>query len=405
MFASDCPRLYSTFGEAGRDSNPAPLFSRIGNRGRAPHFVYHLIHGESQHVRIRSHGFQFLDKEVEVCMAKETIFHKLVKNENSYTQLLRNLMVRDDVFRTEFLSLLFGEQKANHVLAAHVHSQYKLENGGQPDILVLTSSSCLIIEIKTENLTGRTPKQALSSSDSEDDPVTYLHYLQSKSLMGFDTTLVFLLPPAWKHWRDLEDEITQLALDGAKKSVAVKQFSWTEVLSHFRRTDKIGGDAFVKEFLDLVAERFGATGFSKEEIDSMTYDTITLATALKINSLVAETRAKALEVTDATPLQITRDEFGFFFKKNNKWVLYFGCWPSGGDESPHALCFGVDDPTTEVRKAFIRSCEDVYGQVAMERDKWIVGWVPNEDLETSDATRTVWAKLEQVWNAVATVSE
>jgi hypothetical protein len=58
-------------------------------------------------------------------MPHESIFHKLVKNENSYTQLLRNLMVRNDVFRTEFLSLFFGEQKANHVLAAHIHSQYK----------------------------------------------------------------------------------------------------------------------------------------------------------------------------------------------------------------------------------------------------------------------------------------
>ena len=367
--------------------------------------MHPLIYGESQHVRIRFHGFQCSDEEAEVCMAKETIFHKLVKNENSYTQLLRNLMVRDDVFRTEFLSLLFGEQKANDVVAANVHSQCKLEHGGQPDILVLTSSSCLILEIKTENLTGRTPKQALSSSISDDDPVTYLHYLQSKSLMGFDTALVFLVPPAWKHWRDLEDEIAQLTLDGATKSVVVNQFSWTEVLSHFRRADKISDDAFVKEFCDLVAERFGATGFSKEEIDSMTHDTISLATALKINSLIAETRVKALEVTDATPLQITRDEFGFFFKKNSKWVLYFGCWLSGGDESPHALCFGVDDPTTDVRKAFIQSCEDVYGQVAMVRDKWILGWVPDEDLETSDATRTVWGKLERVWNAVATVLE
>jgi hypothetical protein len=337
-------------------------------------------------------------------MPHESIFHKLVKNENSYTQLLRNLMVRNDVFRTEFLSLFFGEQKANHVLAAHIHSQYKLENGGQPDILILTSSSCLIIEIKTENLTGRTPKQVLRSV-SEDDPVTYLHYLQSKSLMGFDTALVFLVPPAWKHWHDLEDEIAEITLNGAKKAVAVKQFSWTEVLSHFRRTDKISGDAFIEEFCNLVAERFGATGFVKEEIDSMAYDTISLATALKINSLIEETRVKALKVTDATPLQITRDEFGFFFKKNNKWVLYFGCWPSGGDESPHALCFGVEDPTADVRKAFIQSCEDVYGQVAVERDKWIMGWVPNEDLETSDATRAVWGKLEQVWNAVATVSE
>jgi hypothetical protein len=336
-------------------------------------------------------------------MAKETIFHKLVTNENSYTQLLRNLMVRDDVFRTEFLSLFFGVKQARNVLAAHVHSQYKLDNGGQPDILILTSSSCLIIEVKTQNLTGRTPKQALRSA-SEDDPVTYLHYLQSKSLMGFDTALVFLVPPAWKHWRDLEDEIAEITLDGAKEAVAVKQFSWTEVLSHFRKADKISGDAFIEDFCNLVAERFGATGFVKEEIVSMTNDTISLATALKINSLIAEMRAKAFEVTDTTPLQITRDEFGFFFKKNSKWLLYFGCWLSSGNESSSALCFGVDDPTPEVRKAFIQSFEKVYGEVAVVHDKWIMGWIPDEDLETSDATRAIWGKLEQVWNAVATAS-
>jgi hypothetical protein len=222
--------------------------------------------------------------------------------------------------------------------------------------------------------------------------------------MGFDTALVFLVPPAWKHWHDLEDEIAEITLNGAKKAVAVKQFSWTEVLSHFRTADKISGDAFVEDFCNLVTERFGATGFVKEEIDSMAHDTISLATALKINSLIAETRAKAVEVADATPLQITRDEFGFFFKKNNKWVLYFGCWLSSGNESSHALCFGVDDPTAEVRKAFIQSFEKVYGQVAVVRDKWIMGWVPDEDLETADATRAVWGKLEQVWNAVATAS-
>ena len=136
----------------------------------------------------------------------------------------------------------------------------------------------------------------------------------------------------------------------------------------------------------------------------MAHDTLSLATALKINSLIEETRTKAAEVTGVTPLQITRDEFGFFFKKDKTWVLYFGCWPGSGHESSRTLCFGVDDPTEEVRKAFVQSLERVYGQVATVRDKWIMGWVPDENLENPDATRVVWEKLEQVWNAVATAS-
>ena len=328
-------------------------------------------------------------------MAGESIFHNLVKSENSYTRLLRNLMVRDTAFRTEFLSLFLREEQAKSISAKHVLSQKRLGDCGQPDLLIETGNLSLIIEVKTENLTGGTPKQLLRPSTC-DRPETYLDYLQKKSSEKCHALLVFLVPHAWKYRPKFQDQITVLKATGAKNNVSVQLVSWAAALRHFETEGTASGDGFVKEFYDLAVEKFGTTGFVQEEIDSMKDDKMSLKTALKINSLISEVKTKAKK-DGSGDWDIAKDALGFYLEANGKW-LYFGCWLECKSKSGHGLCFGVEDPTERVKAAFIKSLRNEYGQSHFGvYEKWIMGSVPDGDLVSSDA---VWSKLEKVWNAV-----
>ena len=132
----------------------------------------------------------------------------------------------------------------------------------------------------------------------------------------------------------------------------------------------------------------------------MERNSMTMATALRVNNLIEQIRRAAGDL--ATPLQIAEGEFGFYLKKEKQWLLYFGCWVTFWEERPAILCFGVDDATADVQEAFRRSFREVYGlEAVMLNDKWIMGWVPNAELEQADPARLIWTKLGRIWSAVS----
>ncbi len=108
-------------------------------------------------------------------MPTESIFHKVVKKEDSYTQLLYNLIKRDGAFRRHFLSFLvgqdltklLGEDLTKDATHAYIATQERLSNKGRADIYVKTAKLCLILEVKTEIHRDRTEMQLLSKPEKE----------------------------------------------------------------------------------------------------------------------------------------------------------------------------------------------------------------------------------------------
>jgi hypoxanthine-DNA glycosylase len=92
----------------------------------------------------------------------ESIFHKVVRNENSYTQLLCNMMKRDQVFCRTLLTLFAGENPRWRFGGESFSPQTRpRDNCGQPDLIIESTTHCMIVEVKTESHRVCTPKQEL----------------------------------------------------------------------------------------------------------------------------------------------------------------------------------------------------------------------------------------------------
>src|SRR5579863_4468567 len=146
-------------------------------------------------------------------MPKESIFHKLIKNENSYSQLLCNMMRREGDFRGDFLDQ-FSKHLKERVKASDIRTQVRLPKCGQADILIRSDKLCMIVEVKTESHRGVTDRQGLL-----DNPQSYQAWLEEQKAAGSEAWLVFLVPETWKNLPEKEQEIDDYKRRGREKGV------------------------------------------------------------------------------------------------------------------------------------------------------------------------------------------
>src|SRR5947209_14482983 len=116
----------------------------------------------------------------------ENIFHNLVTDEDSTTELLCNLM-RFPTFRQSVLVSLFNTPFAAEAAFDQVGTQMDLAGRGRADLIVRTEQLCAILEIKV------TPWRALTERQERD----YLAYLLAQPQPH--RVLAFLLPKDWMH--------------------------------------------------------------------------------------------------------------------------------------------------------------------------------------------------------------
>jgi hypothetical protein len=76
----------------------------------------------------------------------------------------------------------------------------------------------------------------------------------------------------------------------------------------------------------LLTERFGPIRFYPEEIKAMFTTEFPMQTILKLNLVLQGLRKKAGK--EATEMNIEKDEFGFYFKKEKRTPLFVGYWLS-----------------------------------------------------------------------------
>jgi TDG/mug DNA glycosylase family protein len=155
----------------------------------------------------------------------ESIFHKLVAKENSYTQLLCNLMKRDEGFCRTLLTLFAGENPRMPFGDLIISPQKGLRDDcGQPDLLIEAPTLCIIVEVKTESHTARTPRQKLFGTDR-----SYLSYLKDKHHSGVETAFTFLVPHNWVFKEEMNDEIATFHEEGKWEKLTVTQVFWEQV--------------------------------------------------------------------------------------------------------------------------------------------------------------------------------
>jgi hypothetical protein len=339
-----------------------------------------------------------------------SIFHKLVTKENSYTQLLCNMMRRDESFFRTLLTLFAGESPNWHFGDQSVNPQIRLrDNCGQPDLIIELTTLCVIVEVKTESQTVRTQKQGLLGTGR-----SYLNYLKDKHDSGVEAVLTFLVPHNWEFRQEVDDEIATLREEAAEKSVTVNQVFWEEVLERISKEETQTESPLIEEFRLLLAERFGPIRFYPEESKQMFSTEFPMQIVVKLNAVLEGLRQKARK--DARRLDIEmygtrlysdKNEFGFCLRKIDGTLLYVGYklqfWNNG---HPYPMCFGIPDATPKVQEAFKSAFQDVYKEEAVSLDdKWTMGWVPEGDFNSLNAVDEIWGKLVTIWKKVAAASE
>jgi len=110
-----------------------------------------------------------------------TIFENIVYNENTFTELFRNLM-RFKVFRREFLNLIdfdFSEE----LIDFDCFSTQKTTENGRPDLVISTQTLEIYIEIKVWNtiLTNNQPEGYLKELERIDKNEKLLVLLTPKN--------------------------------------------------------------------------------------------------------------------------------------------------------------------------------------------------------------------------------
>lgn len=334
-------------------------------------------------------------------MARDSIFYKLVTNEDAYTQLLCNLMVRFDDFRKLVLQLFLQEDEALQIAPHEIHTQKVLPGCGRPDIVIRTAEICALVEVKVNRGRDLTTNQDLTACDDRDVD-NYVRFLLDGPWPA--RSLIFLVPEDWTH----RDRV-QISLNVLKKthpSITSKVVTWERVLEVLR-TVSPQSDQFVEEFRKLLSARFGPVNFSTEETVMLTNDFATAyRTVRKLEALVDETktRARALKYRCEGPSQREKkDDYGVYFQNDKgNYVLWFGIWLDFCEREGFPMCIGIQDEwehsVPELKKSFIANCRET----PIPFDGWnVIGIRPRAfDEKPAEA---LWSQLRPILESVTSV--
>src|ERR1017187_3060098 len=336
----------------------------------------------------------------------ESIFHKVVRNENSYTQLLCNMMRRDEGFCRRLLTLFAGENPLWRFGGESLSPQTRLrDNCGQPDLIIESPTHCMIVEVKTESHRGCTPKQELLETGRN-----YLGYLKVKHDSGIEAALTFLVRDKCKFRKEVEEAIVTLHKEGMKKNVSVKLVFWEDVLERLLKGATRTESPLIEDVRLLLAERFSPIRFQPEEIKPMFTPEFPMQTVLKLNAVLEGLRGRAKRDAptrqDAPKMYSDKEEFGFYFKKGKRELLFVGYWLSFWNAGhPYPICFGVSDDAPKAKGAFKAAFQKAHKKEAISFEEWTMGWVTEIEFNSVDAVDEIWRKLVPIWRKVFDATE
>jgi hypothetical protein len=338
-------------------------------------------------------------------MTGTSIFFKLVTNEDSFTQLLRNLMVRSAGFRGRVLSLFLPEETAFRIRADELHTQQELLRCGRPDLVIDSQVLYAVIEVKVSLRRGVTEHQGYVDS-REVEPTTYVGFLAR--VEGRQSCLAYIVPKRWAFHKDLEDSLDRIRNDKRFARVLVPcPIYWEQLLTVVERAAKESRDPFLEEFSKLLFLEFGPIRFQEDEMQMLYSKDFSTAyrTLRKAESLVDDVRARTAAYLKSWergvpqytfPRESDENAYGFYVSRDGHYFLWFGIWL---DVATSPLCFGVEEGWggSGLQERFSDSCKG--GTVRV--DKYLLRLVAREAFQSDDPVETIWSLLLPSLEAIA----
>ena len=266
-----------------------------------------------------------------------SIFEGVVKSEDAYTNLLRNLMLADPEYCASVGALL-----TPHGLtllcdqSADVRTQVPLQSGdtkhGRADLLIETRSAVLLVEVKSDLYCRLTDNQHFGLDDNGNPKIKgYLQFLEEKRLEGVAVGLCVLAPRQWLYRGETEGYLKKL-------SIPAHFVQWESLCA---RTITSNFTNAVNEFGVFLEGEFMSITFGESESSLVTSDAGLAAfgsASLKLHELVKQA-AKELKVllNSSPPMGYeVRDmwgdssEHGAIVYRQGKALLWFGTWAVTG---------------------------------------------------------------------------
>lgn len=318
------------------------------------------------------------------------IFHKLVTDENSTTELICNLM-RFAAFRQPLLARLLSDACAAQIEYDDIETQKGLEDHGRPDLFIENDRVCAIVEVKVCQFLGPTAHQ-------QDHYFSYLSKHKAP-----ERWLVFLVPKAWVHRESLEQSFESLRPGCGGNGVQTKIVCWEDVIDIIEKNDLHLVSPFFSEFHQFLEARYRPSPivFCPSEVRmlfSKNFPTALSKLELLINEI--EEMSGEYDPKGHKEGKLCLVEYGLYFFGNwgDTHVLWFGMWTDFWKETGIPLCFGVkEDCPPNISEAFRAS----YKGKIQSFDTYTLGVISQETLEGKNAAKHVWAQLGPVLKAVA----
>jgi hypothetical protein len=254
----------------------------------------------------------------------ESVFYHLVKDEDSLSELLCNLL-RYPGLRA-ILRRLISAAVGNAMppfLFRDVSSQVRTADGSErPDFVIRADNWFVAVESKRGSR-GLTAAQRQGYPETFDEVSEELRYL------------IFLVPEGYCH----SPEIHELRLRCKRATVAI--VSWTDLVESVQSSAMAKGEIF-REFLALVTKWFtaktvmipeeGTMSLNVRESGSAYYAVLELITSVQQN----------MSGTHSTTEEINDDGYGFAVNDSHGQALWFGIDYDFWKQTGYVLSLAVD---------------------------------------------------------------
>jgi hypothetical protein len=315
----------------------------------------------------------------------QNVFHNIVTDENSTTELLCNLLQFDD-FRVRFLQLILPGVDSSEVVWDHIETQIDHGDFGRPDIQIQNGSVLALIEVKV----------VASLDTTANQPLGYMNFLLTQNEPT--RRLVFLVPSDWFKLKEFRQELQRLGTDAVQTHV----FTWDDVVNmidaHVHAFDM--GKPFIEEFKELLVDRVAPkpVAFTSEEIEMLFSKQVpSVLSHLQQVMDGIEKRGSEFKVRREGTISLwTANDglyYGLYFQTpEGKDAFWFGVGGLFWEEHGFPLSFGVKESWgTAVKKAF----HDIYKRATRPaKYGYTLGWVDKQVLDRSDAVSEIWSLIE-----------
>jgi len=314
------------------------------------------------------------------------VFHNLVDDEPSTTELLCNLM-RFTAFRRLLLSRFLTDACASQIEFEDITTRARLAEGDCPDIVIANSEIYAFLEVKVDRYRELTQRQRDGS---------YLKCLSGDTRP--ERWLIFLVPEGWEYLDVLRKSLGGLDSDRSDGVHTRIRFWKNDVLDVVEMSGLPELSQIVSEFSLLLSPKFRLIAFSKQEVRMLVSKELGAAVS-KLFDVVEKIREKSKGRGYKQSQTMTGEIY--FRNSAGENRLWFGVWPDFWKESGFPLSFGVEDAWgQELVDNFRKAYRETIGREATDfkigKWVWTLGWVTDEVLQSEKVVDDVWEQLEAV---------